>query len=254
MSELISAVISVDGLLVGLVLGVVWLWFAPRARSPRLWLTGLLIFYLALSIHGVARFISTPLRRGFHTFSIGDAPPAPHAIVLLGAGAHTVHGNAQAIGVLTLGGAARVLEAARLFHLLGNPWIVSSGGPPPGRDMIPESQVMRRALVELGVADSMILLESESKVTRDEALLSAQILRERGISSCIVVTSDTHMRRALATFRHAGLNAVPAIALVPIAFENPARRWVPTEQALEFSQQVIHDYIGLAWYRIRGWL
>ena len=254
MSELISAAVSVDGLLVGLIFGVVWLWFAGRARGPRLWLTALLLLYLALSVHGVVRLISAPLRRGFHTFSIGDAPRPPLAIVLLGAGAHTVHGNAQAIGVLTLGGAARVLEAARIYHLLGRPWIVSSGGPPAGRDMIPESQVMRRALVELGVPESMIVLESESKVTRDEAMLSAQILRERGISSCIVVTSDTHMRRALATFRHAGLNAVPAVAPDPIAYESPARRWVPTEQALEFSQEVIHDYIGLAWYSVRGWL
>jgi uncharacterized SAM-binding protein YcdF (DUF218 family) len=120
--------------------------------------------------------------------------------------------------------------------------------------MIPESEVMRQALLDLGVPDSMILLESESKVTRDEALVSAEILRAHGITSCIVVTSDTHMRRALATFRRAGLDAVPAIAVSPVAFESPIRRWVPTQQALEFSQEVVHEYVGLAWYRLRGWL
>jgi uncharacterized SAM-binding protein YcdF (DUF218 family) len=100
----------------------------------------------------------------------------------------------------------------------------------------------------------MILLESESRVTRDEAISSARILRQRGITSCIVVTSDTHMRRALATFRRAGLNAVPAIAIDPISWQRSTRTWVPTQQALEFSQQVIHEYLGLAWYRVRGWL
>src|SRR5262245_35128536 len=115
MSELISASVSVDGLLVGLILGVVWLWFAPRAPGPRLWLTALLVLYLTLSVHAAVRLISAPLRRGFHTFSVADAPPSPRAIVLLGAGARTVHGNVQAMGVLTLDGAARVLEAVRVF-------------------------------------------------------------------------------------------------------------------------------------------
>jgi uncharacterized SAM-binding protein YcdF (DUF218 family) len=254
MGDFVTALTSIDGLLVGLVCGVVWLWIAPRSRAPRWWLTGLLIVYLCASVHGIARVASAPLRRGFHSFSMSDAPPPPRAIVLLGAGARTVHGRTQAIGVLTLGGAARVLEAARVFDVLGGPWIVSSGGPPPGRDMVPESEIMRRELLELGVPDSTILLESESKVTRDEAVLSAQILRQRGITSCIVVTSDIHMRRALATFRRAGLNAVPAVAVNPIAFERRSRTWLPTQQALEFSQEVIHEYLGLAWYRMRGWL
>jgi uncharacterized SAM-binding protein YcdF (DUF218 family) len=120
--------------------------------------------------------------------------------------------------------------------------------------MIPESEVMRRALLELGVPDSRIVLESESKVTRDEAIFTAKLLRDRGITSCILVTSDTHMRRALGTFRRAGLNAVPAIALNPIGFASRRRRWVPTQQALEFSQDVLHEYVGLIWYRLRGWL
>jgi uncharacterized SAM-binding protein YcdF (DUF218 family) len=254
MSELIRALTSIDGLLAGLLLGVVWLWFSSRSRGARWWLTGLLLVYLAASVNGIARVISAPLRRGFHSFAVSDAPPPPRAIVLLGAGARTVHGRAERIGVLTLGGAARVLEAAHVFTVLGGAWIVSSGGPPEGRDMIPESEIMRRALVELGVPDSMILVESESKVTRDEAILSAKILRQRGITSCIVVTSDTHMRRALASFRRIGLNAVPAVAIDPISSERPQRKWVPTQQAVEFSQEVIHEYVGLAWYWMRGWL
>jgi uncharacterized SAM-binding protein YcdF (DUF218 family) len=254
MSDFISALLSVDALLVGLAFGVAWLWSAPRSRAARWWFTGLLIVYLPASIHGIVRIASAPLRDGFHTFRAKDAPAEPRAIVVLGAGARTVHGHAQLIGVLTLGGAARVLEAARVFQLLGGSLVVSSGGSAEGQDMIPESEVMRRALLELGVPDSSIVLESESKVTRDEAVFTAKILRDRGITSCIVVTSDTHMRRALATFRRAGLNAVPAIALNPMGFASARRRWVPTQQALEFSQEVVHEYIGLAWYRLRGWL
>jgi uncharacterized SAM-binding protein YcdF (DUF218 family) len=254
MSEFITTLASTTGLLVGLGCGVVWLWIAPRSRGPRWWLTGLLIVYLAASVHGVARVISWPLRRGFYTFTLADAPPAPRAIVVLGAGARTIHGRAQKIGILTLGGSSRVLEAARVFRVLGGPWIISSGGPPAGHDMIPESETMKRALVELGVPPERILLESTSRVTRDEAVITARMLRDLGIRSCIVVTSDLHMPRALAAFRHEGLEAAPAVARDPLDSQWKWLSWLPTRQGMEYSQEVIHEYVGLAWYWSRGWM
>ena len=50
------------------------------------------------------------------------------------------------------------------------------------------------------------------------------------------------------------MNVVPAIARDPLDSQAPALSWLPTPQGLEFSQAVIHDYAGLAWYRLRGWL
>src|SRR4051812_18172151 len=176
MSDLIATAGSVTGLLLGLLAAVVWLFAAPASRGPRRLLIALLAVYLAASVHVVSRAIGWPLRRGFHSFERADAPPPPYAIVVLGAGARTVHGHSGRIGVLALGGASRVLEAARVFGLLGGPLVVSSGGPPPGLDMFAESVTMQRALVELGVPADRIVLESESQVTRDEAVLTAQIL------------------------------------------------------------------------------
>jgi uncharacterized SAM-binding protein YcdF (DUF218 family) len=255
MSELLAVSGSVTGLVLGLLVGVVWLWLVPRSRGARWWLTMLLVAFAAASTHVVSRAASWPLRRGFHSFTIHDAPSPPRAVVVLGAGARTVHGVSGRMGVLTLTGSMRVLEAARVFHLLGgDAWVVSSGGPPAGHDMIPESEVMKVALVELGVPASKILLESASHVTRDEAIYTAEILRARGIASCIVVTSDIHMRRALGAFRRVGLQAMPAIAPSPISMQSPRRSWLPTSQGIEFSQDVLHEYVGLTWYVLRGWI
>ena len=213
MSGLIESFGSVTGLVVGLLTGVVWLFAAPGSKWPRRWLAGLVLVYLAA----------------------------------------TVHGHSGQIGVLTLGGASRVLEAARIFQILDRPWIVSSGGPPSGYDMIPESETMKQALVELGVPADRIVLESSSRVTRDEAVLSARMLRELGITSCIVVTSDLHMRRALASFRHEGLRAAPAVARDPLDSQRAWLSWMPTHQGMEYSQEVVHEYVGRAWYWWRGW-
>ncbi len=254
MSDLITSLLSVTGFVISLSIAVVWLFVARRSRWPGRLLAALLVGYLAGSVHAISRAASWPLRRSFHSFERADAPPAPLAIVLLGAGARTVHGRSGKIGVLTLGGASRVLEAARVFAVLGRPWIVSSGGPPDGYDMIPESETMRAALVQLGVPSERILLESGSRVTHDEAVLSAAMLRGLGIRSVVVVTSDLHMRRALASFRHEGLDARPAIARDPLDAQAPRLSWLPTPQGVAYAQEVVHEYVGLAWYWRRGWL
>jgi uncharacterized SAM-binding protein YcdF (DUF218 family) len=253
MAELISSLGSVTGLLSGLTVAVIWLLVVPASRWPRRALGALLGVYLALSVHGISRMASWPLRRGFYQFEAADAPRSPFAVVVLGAGARTVHGRSGKLGVLTLGGASRVLEAARVYRVLKGPLVVSSGGPPDGWDMIPESETMRDALVHLGVPAERIVLESESHVTRDEAVLTAHILHDRGINACIVVTSDLHMRRALASFRREGLDARPAVARDPIDSQRAWLSLLPTPQGMDYSREVVHDYIGLLWYWWRGW-
>lgn len=254
MSELIASLGSVTGLVLGLLVAVALLFVAPTSRWPRRLLVALLVLYLAASVHGVSRIVSWPLRDGFRPFERADAPPQPFAIVVLGSGAHTVHGRSGRISVLTLVGASRVLEAARLYRVLDGPPIVSSGGRPPGHDMFPESETMKTALVELGVPANSIVLESDSQVTRDEAQFTSRLLGDRGIRSCVLVTSDLHMRRALATFRREGLDARPAIAPDPLASQRPMLSWLPTPQGMDYSREVVHDYVGLAWYWLRGWL
>jgi len=29
--------------------------------------------------------------------------------------------------------------------------------------------------------------------------------------------------------------------------------WLPTRQGMEYSQEVVHEYVGLVWYWFRGW-
>jgi len=255
MSQALAYAVSVTGLLLGLLAGVVWLYAMPSSRAPRRWLTAVLVIYLAFSVHAIGTITSWPLRRGFHPFSAADVPPGRSVIVLLGAGSRTIHGSGtNKISVLNLAGAARVIEAARVFRTMDAPWIVSSGGAAVGRDMVPESETMKTALIQLGVPADRILLESTSRITRDQAVLTAAILRDLGVRSFVLVTSDLHMRRALATFRHEGLQPVPAVARDPLDSQWIGLEWLPTQQGMEFAQEIAHEYVGLAWYKVRGWI
>jgi uncharacterized SAM-binding protein YcdF (DUF218 family) len=244
---------SVGGFAVVTLLAVVWRAIA-RTASARRWLIAIVIFYSAASIRAFPWVLSRPLVLGFHPFTTSDVPADRTAIVLLGAGSFTVHGRNARIGVMDLAGAARVLEATDVYRKLGSPWVVSSGGAAGGFQTIPSSETMRMALIQLGVPDDRIVLESTSHDTHDEAVLVTPMLRALQVRHVVLVTSEVHMRRSLATFHAAGIDAVPAIAPDPLNFESHVRSFVPTTEGLRFSSGVAHEYIGLVYYWLRGWI
>src|SRR5881628_2737326 len=84
MSGLIASLGSVTGLVFGVLVGVVWLFAAPGSKWPRRWLAGLVLVYLAATVHGVARIASWPLRRGFQSFDKADAPSGPTIVLFVG--------------------------------------------------------------------------------------------------------------------------------------------------------------------------
>ena len=151
----------------------------------------------------------------------------------------------------------RVWHAARLYHAGKAPRIVMSGGPAPLGDMLAaEGDAMGQFAVDLGVPREAIAVEAASRSTRENALLTAKILRQQGAARVLLVTSAVHMGRALETFRAAGVDAEPA----PTDFEvldNPhdslfAWCW-PDAAALCDSTRALHEYVGWWVYWARGW-
>jgi uncharacterized SAM-binding protein YcdF (DUF218 family) len=215
---------------------------------------GVALFYFGASIYRIpAAIASVTLAAHAEPFNPrGGDRAAPTAIVLLGGGNQHVQGyGSAAMSVMFPSEAARVLEAARVFALVHADWIISSGGALA--DETPSSEVMRDALVQLGVPARQILLESESRDTHDEAVLIAPMLKSLHVQRTILVTSAIHMRRSLGTFRAAGVDALPAPVRDPAAALPRLQRWSPSAPGLLFSSQLAHEFIGIAYYRARGW-
>jgi len=104
------------------------------------------------------------------------------------------------------------------------------------------------------VPESKILLESRSQNTREQALFVAPILRTLGVDRFVLVTVDTHMRRAVWTFRTQGVQPIPAISRDPFETERLWEWIVPSGSGLMVTGLVVHDYLALVYYYIRGWL
>lgn len=153
-------------------------------------------------------------------------------------------------------GADRALEAVRLYRAGKAPVIVVSGGNLPWRfGSAPEAELIGDLLVELGVPRSALVLETESRNTHENAVSTARIFAERGWTSGLLVTSGTHMPRALATFRQAGLDLMPAPADIETRLPDVAvpLDLLPDLDALGRTTIAVREFVGGLVYRFRGW-
>jgi uncharacterized SAM-binding protein YcdF (DUF218 family) len=254
MSTLIAYVFSVTGVTLGLIaIAVLSAWRLGAGGLRRTMVAAAVV--AALSTVAIVPYaVGCLLAWGYHPFTPVDVGGGPSAIILLGAGDVDITGRDSHITMPMPVEAAYILEARRVFGLLPESWIITSGGPAP--DVIagqPSSVVMREQLVRLGVPPERIVLESASHNTHEEAVLIAPMLRARGIQRVVLVTSPTHMRRALGTFRAAGWNTVPATATDP---RRPRDRWqwvLPTDEGLDATSDVVHELVGIPYYWLRGW-
>jgi len=126
-----------------------------------------------------------------------------------------------------------------------------------------------------GVKRGLISLENLGRNTREQALkLSAGKTSAQLSEPVILVTSPEHMRRAILTFRKCGFKAVSGFP----AFEIPLDANLtfndsdlqgnkfapPIGKNLQFRYQfwnhlkyeivVLREYLGLSYYKLRGWV
>ena len=80
------------------------------------------------------------------------------------------------------------------------------------------------------------------------------MLANRPRQPIVVVTSATHMERALAVFRAAGLDPIPSASAYKSEHTNERLRWVPNETGLKIFDVVLYDVAATWYYRLRGWM
>ena len=119
-------------------------------------------------------------------------------IVLLGGGAISQVPDVDGVGALCASPANRLLTAVRLQKILGVPILISGGQT--YSDSGAEAEISARVLKSLGVPDDKILTETKSVNTTQNARYSAEILRDKGLKTPVLVTSAFHMKRAVINF------------------------------------------------------
>ena len=222
-----------------------------NGREGRLVLTALVAFYWILSTPLTAVPLVRALTADYPPLMTSADARGATAIVVLGAGMAMHRSRGAALQAGNREHSLRVLEAARVYHLLNKPWVIVSGALVPGWPTAAAN--MARSLRLLGVPAERIVEEGESRSTLDHAKYIPPQLVERGAGQFVLVTSRQHMARALRVFRASGLDPVPSSPEFYVARGRPFDRFLPSQAALDVSVAMMYDVAGLAYYRLRGW-
>ena len=239
----------------GLSAGLVLLyWGGWAVRWARRWLTILVGLYWFLSMPLASNWLEAGLLRGYGSLTDAEEAHNATAVVILAGGGRTFSAKGKVFTVLSGASAYRVAEGARVYGLLENPWVVVSGVMEDRGDQLTPYEAMREELIRASVPAERVLLESTSLSTYEQAIYSAPLLRKHRIERFVLVTSPTHMGRAMATFEARGLHPVPSISAD--LEEMTQNRWpvLPSTAALGASRWAIREYLALAYYWSRGWL
>jgi uncharacterized SAM-binding protein YcdF (DUF218 family) len=244
---------SITFFILALLPGIALL-FRKGGRLGRAWITGLVLFYWAASTPALAVWMLRATTRDYPRPDAQLSKNGVGAIVVLGAGGFHYQSGDESMSVPTRDAGLRVLEAARLFRLMDRPWVVPSGGFT--FDGVSEAEMMGAALRGLGVPPDRLVLERDAMTTREHAIYVPPLLKARAVRRFVLVTSATHMPRALGVFRAAGLDPIPATPELFAEYDQWSRveRWLPSKTALAVSESMCYAGIGTIYYRRRGWI
>jgi uncharacterized SAM-binding protein YcdF (DUF218 family) len=232
----------------------VWLYVKPASRRARHFLAAMVVFYWFLTTPLGANALAWVLAHGLtQVRSVAEARGAT-AVVVLGGGARTYSGGGKVVGVLSSPSMYRALEGARVARLIGAEYVIASGGRPrPEEQLKPESEMIRDTLVQAGVRPETIIEEDTSRTTKTQALAVTPILRARGVTQFVLVTSPAHMRRSMAVFRQEGFDPVPSVAPTRSEHLPEPALLLPDDDAHELSHEAIYDLAANVYYWARGW-
>ena len=152
----------------------------------------------------------------------------------------------------------RLLEGMRLYKAGKAPILVVSGGTIPaltGSDITEGEQLRDLAMEYGGIDERQLLVESESRNTFENAVFVKRQLEKSAASRILLVTSASHMWRAVGCFEKQGFAVVPApadIEVVPRPFG--LQRILPSAESMKYSSRAVKEYVGWMVYWIRGWL
>ena len=216
----------------GLALGVLWISATPVFAS---WALG-------------------TLERQYPPRAIPELPTSDVAIVLGGAIGQPVPPRHE----LELSSASdRILHAARL-HRAGKVRrvLVAAGNIPWLPAIRTEAELIRELLVTWGVPPGDIEIAGASRNTYENAIEIRDLRRARPVETALLVTSASHMPRAHAVFRKAGLPVTAATTDVEVVDEPSGNLllWLPDAGALAMTSTAVKEWIGYWGYWLRGYL
>lgn len=198
-----------------------------------------------MSTDAFGRFLTTGLIAQVE--SRQDMAPQDVDIIVVLAGGITYSGN---IGWLPTYHSYRRMAVAVDVQSKINSRIpvLISGGKTKGTKHPSEAEVIAAQFDRQNAKLLPLLLEEVSINTYENALQSAHMIKNRNAHNVMLVTSEEHMLRSLASFRGRGIDP---IALPVFTLERGPLKWqdfLPTAGGAEVTSRALHEIYGIVSY------
>lgn len=150
--------------------------------------------------------------------------------------------------------ADRLTETVGLYHSGKINKIIITGGSGLISRADAEATELGKICLRLCVQPQDLIIEPKARNTYENATFSKSLLDSLGTQSCVLITSAFHMQRSLKCFRSVGLAPIP----YPVDFRAASRfsgyQVLPSISAIQTWKVILHEWFGLAYYSLAGYI
>lgn len=229
-----------------MALGLALLWFSRFQRSGKICLSVGWLALLLLSLQPVADRLLQPIENTYPTWR---GTERVEYVVVLGGG-YTWNPEWAPSSNLINNSLPRLAEGIRLWQANPGARMIFTGAA-AATNPVSTGEAGARVAESLGVPRSEIIVLDKPKDTEEEA---AAVKDAIGDAPFLLVTSASHLPRAMIFFRHAGLHPLPAPAN-QLAISSPLNPWervIPSPVWLMHSDRVGYETLGRIWQWLKG--
>ncbi len=226
------------------LLGLFFLWFTRRQKIGKVLVTIATLLLGVLSYGLVSDILVNPLEQEYKPIKRFETLQDVKWIVVLGGGSDVDPGLPLST-YLPDASLIRLSEGVYIHNRLPETKLILTG-------RTPMAEVMGNVAEEWGVDLEDIILEKKANDTKDHPVYVKEIV---GKDRIILVTSASHMPRAMALFSKQGMEPIAAPTDYMVKKREGGVRpgmFFPSAGSLEKVGRAIHEYLGMVWAKLRS--
>jgi len=242
LKQFVSFFIEPFGLVFGLFAFGLCLLFAKKDIYAKVFLSLAFGFMFLFSYPPFANFLVINLESQYPKY---DYKTKVKYIHVLGSG-HNADQTQPLSSQISASGTSRDIEGIIIHKNTKGSKLIFTGYE--GHTDTPVAIVNAEFAKALGVDEKEMLVNPNPKDTKEEAVFCKSVV---GSEPFALVTSATHMPRAMRLFKSLGMNPIPA----PTDFYKKKINTylkAPNVYSFKKSQMAMHEYIGILWALIRS--
>ncbi|SFV69226.1 Membrane Protein Functionally coupled to the MukBEF Chromosome Partitioning Mechanism [hydrothermal vent metagenome] len=242
LKKFISFFVEPLGLIITLLVVGIYYFYIKKENKAEKFLLSSPLLLLLFSYPPFANYLIKGLESQYPKYSYNEQVKYIH---VLGNG-HNADTAQPLSSRISDAGIKRDIEGIIIHKHMPETKIIFTGYE--GQTNISNAQMNAALAQELNVSRSSLLINPLPKDTKEEALFTKTVV---GDAPFILVTSATHMPRAMMLFKSLGMHPIAApTAYYTTEFQGWLR--APTARAFYLSTIAIHEYVGIVWEQLKA--